>query len=73
MSEVNNYKCDQCGKVETNLLYWWVLKGNLWLNEDVLRFTVGENTNHWCSTNCLKQWIDSKSKLIDGKVYEVKI
>lgn len=72
MSEVAQYKCDQCGKVETNLLYWWINNGNLDWNEGGLSFKVHGLKQHWCSSVCLKKWIDEKTKIIDGKFYKQK-
>lgn len=72
MSEINHYKCDQCGKIETDLLYWWMNRGSLHFEEGELSFSVSGAVQHWCSSTCLKAWIDKKSEIIDGKFYKVK-
>lgn len=73
MSEISHYKCDQCGKIETNILYWWICDGDLSFNEGELRFSVRGNQTHWCSKKCLLDWIDAKCEVIDGKMYRGKL
>lgn len=72
MSEVNHYKCDQCGKVESDLLYWWINRGDLRWNEGGLSFMISGAVQHWCSTECLKKWVDKKCEMYDGKMYRMK-
>lgn len=69
MSEVNHYKCDKCGKVESDILRWWINRGDLHFNDGELAFTVNGMVQHWCSKKCLLAWIDDKCDYIDGKMY----
>jgi len=73
MSEISHYKCEQCGKITHNLLYWYQLNGDLWSNDSEIRFKYTQ-TCHWCSQSCLIGWIKKDKQLNsqDGKLHKAK-
>ena len=69
--EDQNFKCEQCEKVESDVLFWW--KGNLHWDDGGIFFHKIGSVKHWCSSECFKKWIDNNgSDLIDDLTTEGK-
>ena len=73
MSQVSHYECETCKKVTHDLLYWFVLDGDLRWVDSNLGFSFSSQ-NHWCSKQCLIEWIDKNPRfqVNDGQLYRSK-